>query len=60
MDHSTTIGALPDREHYSRLEIGANFLASRTSDPKERAEHLRMAGIYRNRARGSAMAATAH
>lgn len=40
-----------DATYYSQLELGALFLAEQSSDPAERDEHLRMAGIYRGRAR---------
>ena len=40
----------PDSIYYAELEEGACFLAETTADPVARAEHLKMAGIYRRRA----------
>jgi hypothetical protein len=41
-------GAAPDADaaYYERLETGARWLASRTSSPEERDEHLGMANRY--------------
>ena len=41
----------PDAAYYTRLEAGAVYLAEKAVDPAERAEHLKMAGLYRRRAR---------
>lgn len=52
-----------DATYYARLEAGAIYLAEMTSDPGERAEHLKMAGVYRDRGRnlsGPAQHATTH
>jgi hypothetical protein len=46
----------PDAVYYAELEAGAVYLAGKTHDPAERAEHLKMAVIYRRRARGAAHA----
>ncbi len=39
-----------DANYYSQLAIGAEFLAERSASASERAEHLRMARLYRLRA----------
>jgi hypothetical protein len=36
--------------YYLRLVIGAEFLAERSANGPERAEHLKMAEVYRRRA----------
>ena len=33
-------------ERYEQLQMGAELLAELTSDPIERADHLKMAGVY--------------
>jgi len=40
-----------DATYYDELEMGAEFLAEKASDPAERAAHLSMASVYRRRAR---------
>jgi hypothetical protein len=37
---------LPEAEHYERLETGARWMASRSTDEGERKEHLGMANRY--------------
>ena len=37
---------MSDVERYEQLQMGAEFLAELTSDRIERADHLRMAGVY--------------
>jgi len=51
-----------DAVYYSELAVGAEYLASKASCASERAEHLRMARIYRLRAEDAApqTAATIH
>nr|WP_295372779.1 hypothetical protein [uncultured Sphingosinicella sp.] len=39
-----------DATYYSQLALGAEFLAERSLTATERAEHLRMAKLYRLRA----------
>ena len=43
-----------DAVYYSELAIGAEYLAARSRSAAERAEHLRMARIYRLRAEDAA------
>ncbi len=43
-----------DATYYSELAIGAEYLAAKTSCAIERAEHLRMARLYRLRAEDAA------
>ena len=43
-----------DAAYYAELEAGAVYLAANASDPADRAEHLKMAGIYGKRARAAA------
>ena len=45
-----------DAAYYSELAIGAEFLAERSLTASERAEHLRMAKLYRLRAQDAAPA----
>ena len=40
--------------YYSELAIGAEYLAAKSRSVAERAEHLRMARLYRLRAEGAA------
>jgi hypothetical protein len=55
----------PDPIYYRQLAAGAEYLAEKAADPRERAEHLKMAARYRRRAEDSAgpagrAAATVH
>ena len=43
-----------DAQHYGELALGAEYLASETTDAAEMAEHNRMAAIYLARARDAA------
>ncbi len=43
-----------DSAYYSELAIGAEYLAEKSASAAERAEHLRMARLYRLRARDAA------
>jgi hypothetical protein len=45
-----------DATYYSQLALGAEFLAERSLTANERAEHLRMARLYRLRAEDAAPA----
>jgi hypothetical protein len=45
-----------DPTYYSELAMGAEYLAARASCATERAEHLRMARLYRLRAEDAAPA----
>jgi hypothetical protein len=49
----------PDDLYYARLESGALYLAERAPDRVSRSEHLKMARIYRRRARDAAEPALA-
>jgi hypothetical protein len=52
-----------DEGYYASLEQGAEFLANEATDPGQRAVHLKMANIYRNRALDAArrkISRTAH
>ena len=42
--------AQSDAVHYARLQIGAEYLAARATDPEERDRHLKMARLYRGQA----------
>jgi hypothetical protein len=39
----------PDATYYAQLEAGAIYLAEKAANPAERAEHLKMAALYRGR-----------
>ena len=43
-----------DSVYYSELAIGAEYLAEKSFSASERAEHLRMAKLYRRRAADAA------
>ena len=43
-----------DAVYYSELAVGAEYLASKSRCATERAEHLRMARLYRLRAEDAA------
>ena len=43
-----------DSVYYSELAIGAEYLADKALSASERAEHLRMANLYRRRAADAA------
>ena len=43
-----------DSAYYSELAIGAEYLADKALSASERAEHLRMAKLYRRRAADAA------
>lgn len=45
-----------DATYYSQLAIGAEYLAAQSVSSVERAEHLRMARLYRLRAEDAAPA----
>ncbi len=47
---------IDDAIYYSQLAIGAEFLARKSATASERAEHLRMADLYRRRAHDAAPA----
>lgn len=51
-----------DATYYSQLAIGAEYLAAKARCAVERAEHLRMARLYRLRAEDAAplLSATIH
>ena len=43
-----------DALYYAELAIGAEYLAGKSASASERAEHLRMARLYRLRAQDAA------
>lgn len=43
-----------DATYYSQLAMGAEYLAEKSASATERAEHLRMARVYRRRAEDAA------